>query len=140
MMILDIPGKLERRQSPRYPVNLVADMMLNNGELVSVNTRNISGNGIQIVCDSWVTEEIEPRGIQTHSTSHIRLKVILDLPIEGNTEKFYVNCRIMSVQRCSQDEFTLNLSFTGFENNSDNILNRFLDQYQQRKTVVNAFA
>ena len=139
-MILDIPGRIERRRSPRYPVNMNADMVLNNGELVSVTTRNISGNGMQIECDSWVTEEIEPRGIQTHSTSHIRLKIILELPVEDSTEKLYVNCRIMSVQRVSQDDFTLNLAFIDFENNSEHALQKFLGQYQQRKTVVNACA
>ena len=139
-MILDIPDKLERRQSPRYAIDLVADMVLNNGDLVSVNTRNISGSGLQIICDSWVTEEIEPRGIQSHSTSHLRIKLILGLPVENNTEKLYVNCRIMSVQRLSQDEYTLNLAFTGFENNSEQVLTKFLGQYQQRKTVINAYA
>ena len=139
-MILDMPGKHERRQSPRYPVDLEANMLLNNGEMVSVNTRNISGNGMQIICDSWVTEEIEPRGIQTHATSHIRLKIILELPVEDRTEKLYVNCRIMSVQRLSQDEYTLNLAFIGFENNSEQTLYRYLSQFQQRKTVINAYA
>jgi hypothetical protein len=139
-MILDIPGKLDRRQSPRYPVNLDAHLIINNGELGTVTTRNISSNGLQIVCDGWVTDEIEPRGIQSHSTNHIRLKIIMELPVEDQTDKLYVNCRIMSVQRLSQDEYTLNLAFIGFENNSEYVLYKYLSQFQQRRTVINAYA
>ncbi len=137
-MILDIPGITERRQSPRHLIELSADMILDNGEALTVNTRNISSGGLQIICDAWVTDKIEPRGIQSHAISHLRFKVIISLPIGNNEEKLYVNCRITSVQRLSQDEYMLNFSFIGFENNTENALNKFLDQYQQKKIVLNA--
>jgi len=134
-MIIDIPGVSDRRQTPRYLIELAVDMVLSDGDILSVTSRNISSCGLQIVCDSWVTDRIEPRGIQSHSVSHLRIKAVTDLPIDDNTQKLYANCRIMSVQRLSQDEYMLNLAFIDFENGTEQTLNKFLDQYE-KKTVI----
>ena len=139
-MQLDIPGGCDRRQSPRYEIKLSVDMVLVDGSILTVNTRNISSCGLQIICDSWVTDEIEPRGIQSHAISHLRLKIVTDLPVADDNKKLYAHCRIMSVQRMSQNEYMLNLAFIDFENGSEKVLDEFLDQYQQKKTVINAYA
>jgi len=136
-MILDIPGVSERRQSPRYEIALATDLALPGGNILSVITRNISSCGVQIICDAWISEQIEPRGIQSHALGQLRIKAITQLPIGDDTQKLYANCRILSVQRMSQDEYMLNLSFIDFENGSEKILDIFLDQYQQKKTVIN---
>jgi len=139
-MTLDIPGISERRQSPRYEIELSLDLVLDNGSILTVTTRNISSSGLQIICDTWVTEEIEPRGIQNHAISHIRLKAITELPVGDENKKLYSNCRLMSVQRMSQDEYMLNLAFIDFENGSEQNLDEFLGQFQQKKTVINSYA
>jgi hypothetical protein len=139
-MIIDIPGVSERRQSPRYEIELAVDLVLDNGSVMTVSTRNISSSGLQIICDTWVTDEIEPRGIQNHAISHIRLKAVTDLPIGEQHKKLYANCRLMSVQRMSQDEYMLNLAFIDFENGSEQNLDKFLDQFQQKKTVIDSYA
>ena len=139
-MILDIPGISERRQSPRYEIELAIDMVLADGSILTVNTRNVSSSGIQILCDSWVTDEIKPQGIQNHAISHLRLKIVTELPIANQPKKLYANCRIMSVQRISQDEYILNLAFIDFENGTENILNEFLNQYKQNKITLGSIA
>ena len=139
-MIIDIPGVSERRQTPRYEIELPVDMVLENGNILTVSTRNISSCGMQIVCDTWVTDEIEPRGIQSHSVGHIKIKLITSIPIGDETKKLYANCRMLSVQRMSQSAYMLNLAFIDFENGSEQILDDFLDQYEQKKTVINATA
>ena len=135
-MIIDIPGVSDRRQTPRYLIELAVDMVLSDGDILSVTSRNISSCGLQIICDTWVTDRIEPRGIQSHSVSHLRIKAVTELPIADDKYKLYANCRIMSVQRLSQDEFMLNLAFIDFENGTELTLNKFLDQYE-KKTVIN---
>jgi len=135
-MIIDIPGVSDRRQTPRYLIELAVDMVLSDGDILSVTSRNISSCGLQIICDTWVTDRIEPRGIQSHSVSHLRIKAVTELPVDDNTQKLYANCRIMSVQRLSQDEYMLNLAFIDFENGTEQTLNKFLDQYE-KKTVIN---
>ena len=139
-MIIDIPGVSDRRQTPRYQIELPVEMLLENGNVLTVTTRNISSCGLQVICDSWVTDEIEPRGIQSHAVSHIRLKTVTELPIGDETKKLYANCRMMSVQRMSQDQYMLNLAFIDFENGSEQALDKFLDQYEQKKTVIDAIA
>ena len=72
-MIIDIPGVSDRRQTPRYEIKLSVDMVLTNGNVLTVTSRNISSCGLQIICDTWVTDEIEPRGIQSHAVKLGRL-------------------------------------------------------------------
>jgi len=139
-MIKDIPGVSDRRQTPRYEIELSVDMALETGNILTVNSRNISSSGLQIICDCWVTDQIEPRGIQNHAISHIRFKAITELPIGDETKKLYAICRIMSVQRLSQDEYMLNLAFIDFENGSEKVLDEFIDQFEQKKTIINAYA
>lgn len=139
-MILDIPGVTERRQSPRYDIALSVDLVLESGNILTVDSRNISSSGLQVICDCWVTDELEPRGIQSHSVSHIRFKAITELPVGGEDKKLYSRCRIMSVQRLSQDEYMMNLAFIDFENGSEKVLDDFIDQYEQKKTVIKAIA
>jgi len=139
-MTLDIPGVSERRQTSRYEAHLSVDLVLENGEIITVTSENISSCGLQIVCDSWVTDTIEPRGIQSHAISHIRLKAITTLDIDGSEKKLYTNCRIISVQRMSQDEYRLNLAFIDFENGTESALDEFLDQFVQKKTKIKARA
>lgn len=115
-------------------------MVLENGNILTVTSRNISSSGLQVICDTWVTDEIEPRGIQSHAISHIRLKAVTELPLEDGPKKLYANCRMMSVQRMSQDEFMLNIAFIDFENGTEEILNKFLDQYGQKKTAIDTYA
>ena len=139
-MIIDIPGVSDRRQTPRYEIDLPVEIVLENGDIVTVTTRNISSCGLQIICDSWVTEKIDPRGIQSRAIGHISMKTVTELPIGDEIIKLYANCRMMSFQRMSQDEYMINLAFIDFENGSEKILDRFLDQYEQKKTVINATA
>lgn len=139
-MIINIPGVSERRQSSRYAVQLAVDLVLDNGSIITVNSQNISSSGLQIVCDCWATDEIEPRGIQSHAISHRRFKAVTELSVGDEMKKLYVNCRIRSVRRLSQDEYMLNLSFINFEDNTERNLDEFLDQFEQKKTVIKSFA
>lgn len=139
-MTLEKPVFSERRQSPRYEIDLSADVVLDDGVVLPVTALNISSTGLKVVCDSWVTDQIEPRGIQVHAVSHIHFKTIIELPITGGGEKIYVNCRILSLQRLSQNRFMLNLVFTGFEGSSESVLGRFLEEVLEKKTVIKAFA
>lgn len=127
-MILDMPRKIERRESPRFVVDLSVDIILESGNILTVSTRNISSNGVQIACDAWIANEIEPRGLQSHNTNHLRFKIAADLKVDDTIQKFYANSRIMAVHRVSQEEYLLSVKFLDFENGTQNILNKFLEQ------------
>jgi len=134
-MILDLPKTSERRKSPRYVTDIPVDIVLNDGNILTVTTRNISNSGLQIACDSWVANEIEPRGIQSHNVSQLQLKIVADLTIDDTVQKLYANARIMSVQRMSQDHYILSIKFLDYENGSQDVLNQYLEQYTFRKII-----
>lgn len=134
-MISELKPKTERRQLPRFVLKQSLDIVLENGDHINVESRNISSSGLQIQCDGWVTEEIEPRGIQSHSINHLHLKVVMPVSIQDETKKIYANCRVISVHRQSQDDYLLSLKFTDFENGSESVLKTFLEQFQEVKVV-----
>ena len=127
-MILDMPRKIERRESPRFVVDLSVDIILESGKTLTVSTRNISNNGVQIACDAWIANEIEPRGLQSYNINHLRFKITASLKIDDAIQKFYANCRIMSVHRVSQEEYLLSVKFLDFENGTQSVLNKYLEQ------------
>lgn len=136
----DIPGNIERRHSPRHSIRVAVDLVLSDGTLLPVESRSMSGSGMQVLCDTWVTDEIEPRGIQVHSVNHIKLKVVTSLPVNGENKKLYALCRIISARRLSQEEYILNLAFVEFENGTETVLDNYLAQFLQKKTVIRAIA
>ena len=128
-MILDLPQTSERRKSPRYTMDLSVDIVLSDGKILTVKTRNISDSGLQITCDRWVANEIEPRGIQSHNVSQLKFKIVADLTIGDSTQKLYANARIMSAQRMSQDRYIICIKFLDYENGSQEVLNKYLEQH-----------
>lgn len=134
-MILDLPKTSERRKSPRYVTDIPVDIVLNDGNILTVTTRNISNSGLQIACDSWVANEIEPRGIHSHNVSQLQFKMVADLTIGDSVQKLYANARIMSVQRMSQDHYILSIKFLDYENGSQDVLNKYLEQYTFRNII-----
>lgn len=114
----------ERRNSLRYRVSLELDLVLANGGILPVTANNLSHHGLQFTCDSWVANEIEPRGIHNHPLGHIQLKVVAPL---ANGEKLYARCRIITARRLSQETYLIGLKFVSFENGSDTLLNEFLN-------------
>jgi hypothetical protein len=117
----------DRRQSFRLPVKLQVDLVLGDGSILPVEATGISARGLQFRCDSWLADEIEPRGIQNHPLDRIQLKVVADLPLSGEN-RVYARCRIVVARRLSQEEYILGLEFIDFEKSSDKVLARFLSE------------
>jgi len=72
-----------------------------------------------------IANEIEPRGIHNHPLDHLTLKVVSTLPVEDE-QKLYAICQIVSARRMSQDEYLIGLEFSGFEKNSEKVLQRYI--------------
>ena len=130
----------ERRQSPRYIIQQPVNIVLANGTNLTAETCNISISGLQLTCDSWVTEEIELRGIKSHVLNRLCFKIIITIAINDSSSKLVADCRVMSSQRLSQNKYMLNIKFLGFNNGSEKVLYDFLEQYSQKKTLVNDVA
>ena len=115
----------DRRKVARYMTQLDIDIILEDGTILPVQTHDISLDGLQFKCDSVIANEIEPRGLQSHSLDHLKIKVIARLPT-SETEKFYASCKVIIARRLSQDEYLINLEFTAFEKNGSKVLQDYI--------------
>ena len=123
----------ERRSTHRFKVKLPVELILEDGRVLSVESTDISNRGLQFRCDSWVADEIEPRGIQNHPLDQIKLKAVTDFPgMDKYNSRLYARCRVVVARRLSQDEYILGIEFIDFENGSDRLLQRFMKQCEQK--------
>jgi len=123
----------ERRSAHRYKVKLPVELILEDGTVIPVESIDISNKGLQFSCDSWIADEIEPRGIQNHPLDQIRLKAVTDFPgMEMHNSRLYARCRVVVARRLSQDEYLLGIEFTDFENGSEHLLDKFIKQCEEK--------
>ena len=123
----------ERRSAHRYKMKLPVELILEDGTVIPVESTDISNKGLQFSCDSWIADEIEPRGIQNHPLDQIRLKAVTDFPGMGEyNSRLYARCRIVVARRLSQDEYLLGLEFVDFENGSERLLEKFMRECEQK--------
>jgi len=123
----------ERRNTHRYKVKLPVELILGDGSVLPVESIDISTSGLQFACDSWIADEIEPRGIQNHPLDQIRLKAVTDFPgMDKYNSKLYARCRIVVARRLSQDSYLLGLEFIDFENGSERLLEKFIRQCEDK--------
>lgn len=133
-MVLPKSVPFERRSVHRYKVKLPVELILEDGTVIPVESIDISNRGLQFSCDSWIADEIEPRGIQNHPLDQIRLKAVADFPgLDKYNSKLYARCRIVTARRLSQDAYILGLEFVDFENGSERLLERYIRQREQGK-------
>lgn len=117
----------ERRKVARYMITLDIDIILENGTILPIQASDISLNGLQLKCDGSIANEIEPRGLQSHSHDQIKVKVVARFPT-SKKEKFYATCKLIAARRLSQDKYLINLEFDGFEKNGEKILQTYVKQ------------
>ena len=123
----------ERRCTHRYRIKLPVELVLEDGTVLPVESVDISNKGLQFSCDSWVADEIEPRGIQNHPLDQIRLKAVIDFPdMDKYSSKLYARCRIITARRISQDDYMIGLEFIDFENGSERLLEKFIRQNKDK--------
>ena len=123
----------ERRCTHRYKIKLPVELILEDGAVLPVESVDLSNKGLQFSCDSWVADEIEPRGIQNHPLDQSRLKAVIDFPdMDKYSSKMYARCRIITARRISQDDYMIGLEFIDFENGSERLLEKFIRQNKDK--------
>ena len=133
IMLLPKSVAFERRSTHRYKVKLPVELILGDGSVLPVESIDISTSGLRFACDSWIADEIEPRGIQNHPLDQIRLKAVTDFPgMDKYNSKLYARCRIITARRLSQDSYLLGLEFIDFENGSERLLEKFIRQCEHK--------
>jgi hypothetical protein len=121
----------DRRLYARHKLTIQVDLVLANGDILPVDTCNISSEGMQFLCDSWVASAIEPRGIHIHTPERSNLKIVGHLPV-ASTSKLYARCRIISARRLSQHDYLIGLKFISFEGDGGKALEKLVHEYELR--------
>ncbi len=133
VMVIPKSVVYERRSTHRYRVKLPVELILEDGTVLPVESIDISNKGLQFSCDSWIADEIEPRGIQNHPLDQIRLKAVTDFPdMDKYSSRLYARCRIVIARRISQDAYLIGLEFVDFENGSERLLEKFIRQCEDK--------
>ena len=118
------------RSGIRYPIQFSIDLVLDNFTTVSVETINISRNGLQFLCDNWIANKIEPRGIHNHSLDHIQLKIVAELPVKQEN-KLNAQGHVVYAQRISQQEYIIGIRFDTLEDRDEKVLEQFFKVQQK---------
>lgn len=125
---MDTSGHNERRLSWRHQVDIPVDLLLSNGIMLKVNACNLSLKGILFSCDNWISNKIEPRGIQNHPLDHIQFSISAEL---DKNKKLYANGRIVIARRVSQDNYLIGLEFIDFQKDSYTNLQAYINSLKE---------
>ena len=130
MILMNIPDNIERRLAPRYDNQLQIDLILSETDILPIAICSISLHGLQMNCDGWLADEIEPQGIQKLAMSRKKLKISANLPFDNSFKKIIINTHVAAVRRLSQDEFLIGLEFDNYEDNSKEVLKEYIDMLE----------
>ncbi len=104
-----------RREYPRIPVTLPAEVQVADGARIHVKMCNISRAGMQLACDPITVRQLLPRG-QPLPGQPVTLDVRFELPTSTQeTVPISVRCNAIFSRRVAQNEFRLGLQFASFE-------------------------
>jgi len=130
---MPIPDNIERRIATRYEDRIQVDIVLSADNRLPVEICGISRKGLQFTCDSWLADEIEPRGIQQLAMSRKKITICASLPFDTNSKTITIETYVIAVRRLSQDKFLIGLEFESIENNGDEILEEYIEQLRHDK-------
>lgn len=125
---MGIPDNIERRVATRYDDRIQVDLILSEDDILPVEICSISVKGLQLICDRWLIDEIEPRGIQKLAMTHRKLKISADLPFDEACKNIIIHSHVIAVRRLAQDKFLIGLEYVTIEGQGENILEEYIEQ------------
>ena len=125
---MGIPDNKERRVAPRYEDKIQVDLVLPDDVTLPVEICSISNRGLQLTCDGWLADEIEPQGIQKLAMSRKRLKISANLPFENISKNIIIHSTVVAVRRLAQDKFLIGLEYEKIEDEGEETLEAYLEQ------------
>ena len=128
IMAMAIPDNLERRVAPRYEDRIQVDLVLPDDIVLPVEICGISCKGLQLTCDGWLADEIEPQGIQQLAMNRKELKISANLPFDTVSKNIIIHSNVVAVRRLSQDKFLIGLEYSKIEDDGEEILDEYLEQ------------
>lgn len=125
-----IPDNIERRSAPRYEDKIQVDLLLAEDNILPIEICSISIRGMQLTCDGWLADEIEPQGIQKLAMSRKKLTISANLPFNGSSRNIIIHSYVIAVRRLSQDHFLIGLEFDEIEDDGKTVLEEYIEQLE----------
>ena len=125
---MTIPDNIERRVAPRYEDKIQVDLMMSDENILPIEICSISNKGLQMTCDGWLADEIEPEGIQKLAMSRKHLKISANLPFENVSKNIIIHSTVVAVRRLSQDQYLIGLEYDTIEDDGEDILDEYIEQ------------
>ena len=125
---MTIPDNIERRVAPRYEDKIQVDLMLSDDNILPVEICSISSRGLQMNCDGWLADEIEPEGIQKLAMRRKQLKISANLPFGNISKNIIIHSTVVAVRRLSQDQYLIGLEHDSLEGDGEYILDEYIEQ------------
>jgi hypothetical protein len=125
-MPVDPSTRSEKRRYPRFGFDRRTLLRLPDGNIIQATAHNISLNGIQIRCDSTRAYLLHSSERDTGRYNRQEIDVRIALPLSEGLVEFGANCQPVYQKVLEQKLSAFGLRFATFENNSVQILNRFV--------------
>ena len=116
----------ERREAPRYQVNLSGTATTNTGYRCNVQVTNISATGLQFTVAQLELSRMIPKFAETGGVQPIT--ITLDIDILDQQSPIKIRCGIVYVQRTSMTLGSVGCRFELFNSDSSRRLEKYLSR------------
>ena len=120
---------MERRLSPRIEVNLPVDVLMDNGEVLSIPSIDISYMGVSFNCDYWTVQQLFPEGHWSGPKDRVTFN--LSVPL---SDEFMVACDALVTRflRLSENEYHIGVQFLNLDDETQHSLIHHVNQYRDK--------
>lgn len=124
-----VDWKRDRRQYLRFGVDLPVELILSQTQSMRVKALDISAAGMYFLCDRWDVQLVIPPNHSLTPANPIKVTIRFQAPdIEGvDRRKMSISAEIISCVRLAENQYRVNVRFSGFWGGSKQQLQGFLD-------------
>ena len=117
------------RYHHRIPVDLELRLEINGETLPPCRISNLSRSGIMVHCSQDILDQIAPNQESVAPHQAIPVRAHFEVPVGGNGSAWVdCQCDVVTVRRVARDCFQVGMSFTGFDNDGEALVDRYITE------------
>lgn len=115
---------MERRLSPRVEISLPVDVLMANGQVLSISSIDISYLGMSFNCDYWTVQQLFPEGHWSGPKDRVTLGLRIALK-----EDFLLACQALVTRflRLSENEYHIGVQFQELDDETQHSLINYVN-------------
>ncbi len=122
--------QMERRQSPRVEVSVPVEILLSDGELLSIPSIDISYTGVSFNCNYWTVKRLFP---EAH-WSGPKDQVTFDLSVELSDDLLLASESVVTrFLRLSENEYHIGVQFLNIDDETQRSLVSYVNHHLESK-------